>query len=257
MRRQTKVEIENIPAIGKRNKVMFLGSCFSTEIGERMSSDGYDVILNPFGILFNPASIASSVVRMESRQGFTLDDVIISDGRYTSFFHHSHFSKPSEQLFLDNANEALQQSADDFNQSETIIITFGTAWVFRHLQRDIIVSNCHKIPSKEFHRERLQADEIVRMFSPILERHQDKKWVFTVSPIRHLSDGSHGNQISKATLLLSIEQLKEAFANVYYFPSYEIMMDELRDFSFYAEDTVHPSLSSIEYIYSTFLKSIR
>jgi len=233
-----------------------LGSCFTTEIGSRLESDGYHVIKNPFGILFNPASIASSIERMESGNPFTANDIVISDEKYTSFFHHSIFSRATEDEFLDNANEKLNQSVKDFEEAEVIIVTFGTAWVFRHIEKNIIVSNCHKINSKAFSRERLSVNEIVEQFSEIISRHKEKKWVFTVSPIRHLADGSHGNQISKATLLLAIEQLQSIFNNVSYFPAYEIMMDELRDFSYYTEDTVHPSPSSIDYIYQMFLKTI-
>lgn len=257
MKRQSCVEIDNICPISPETKAMMLGSCFTTEIGSRLQKDNYQVIMNPFGILFNPASISSSIRRMESGEPFTEDDVITSDNKFTSFFHHSSFSRPTSEEFLNNANEKLLKSVQDFREADVMIITFGTAWVFRHIARDLIVSNCHKIHSKEFSRERLTVSSIVEQFSEIIMRHPDKRWIFTVSPIRHLSDGCHGNQISKSTLLLAIDELQQRFSNVHYFPAYEIMMDELRDFSFYAEDTVHPSLSSIEYIYSTFLKSIR
>lgn len=242
--------------IDKEEGAVMMGSCFSTEVGSRLKEEGYNVHLNPFGILFNPASICSSLLRLESREPFERQDVIERDGQYCSFFHHGCFRRPTPQEFLDNANKALRESADFFDTCSTVILTFGTAWVFRHLERNIIVSNCHKVPAREFRRERLEVEEIVNMLSPVMERHRDKKWIFTVSPIRHLADGAHGNQVSKATLLLAIEGLRKRFPDCTgYFPAYEIMLDELRDYSWYAEDMVHPSQEAVERIYSRFIRS--
>ena len=236
--------------------VMMMGSCFSTEVGTRLKDDGYNVLLNPFGILFNPASICSSLLRMENREPFKASDVITRDGQYCSFFHHGCFRRPTPEEFLINANDSLKESAAFFDRCTTVILTFGTAWVFRHLERNLIVSNCHKVPAREFRRERLEVDEIVEMLSPIMERHSDKRWIFTVSPIRHMADGAHGNQISKATLLLAIEELRKRFPDCTgYFPAYEILLDELRDYSWYAEDMVHPSPEAVDRIYSLFRES--
>ncbi len=236
--------------------IMMMGSCFSTETGTRLKERGIDVALNPFGILFNPSSICSSLLRLESRKPFTMDDVIERDAQYCSFFHHGSFRKPSPQEFLSAANASLAENARYFERCGAVILTFGTAWVFRHIQRGIIVSNCHKVPAREFVRERLEVGDIVTMLSPIIANHRDKHWIFTVSPIRHMADGAHGNMLSKATLLLAVERLQKDFSDCTdYFPAYEIMMDSLREDRWYAEDLVHPSKEAADYIFEAFLKT--
>lgn len=253
MKLQTPVEIAPFKEkITYDDKILFLGSCFATEVGSIMRDYKFDVILNPFGVLYNPASICSSLQRLEEGKLFTEEDVICSQGKYTSFFHHSSFSKENPDQFLAGANESLSKAKEQFAQASVCIVTLGTAWVFRHIGRNLIVSNCHKIEAKEFRRERLDVETIVSLFSDIISRHSDKQWIFTVSPIRHLKDGAHGNQISKATLLLAVEQLEQHFVNVHYFPAYEIMMDELRDYRFYAENMTHPSQQAINYIFEQF-----
>ena len=227
-------------------KMMLMGSCFTTEVGSLLREACLPVVMNPFGILFNPASIASSLRRLETGTPFTEIDVIRRDGRYVSFYHHGHFVRDSAEAFLRDANTGLVQSVRDFEDSDTVVLTFGTAWVYRHKERGIIVSNCHKVPAREFSRERLSVDEVVEQLSPIISRHSDKKWILTVSPIRHLSDGLHGNQLSKATLLLACEALQEKFpACVSYFPSYEILIDELRDYKYYRENKTHPTQEAV------------
>lgn len=239
--------------ISRSEGVLMMGSCFSTEVGKRLQDDGFNVMLNPFGILFNPASICASLIRLESREPFTASDVIGRDGQFCSFHHHGSFRRPTPEEFLANANASMRESAGFFERCTTVILTFGTAWVFRHLQRGIIVSNCHKVPAREFSRERLEVEEIVEMLTPVIKRHPDKRWIFTVSPIRHMADGAHGNLVSKATLLLAIEGLRKRFPECTgYFPAYEVMLDELRDYSWYAEDMVHPSPEAVEKIYSLF-----
>lgn len=231
-----------------------MGSCFSTEVGNLLLGDGFDVRMNPFGIMFNPASIASSIVRLESGTPFSTEDIVERDGQYVSFFHHGSFRRPTPEQFLRDANGSLAASVSDFEQSDTIILTLGTAWVFRHIARGYIVGNCHKVPSREFSREFLQLDQIVGLLSPIIRRHPDKRWIFTVSPIRHLADGAHGNQLSKSTLLLSVDRLQEICPEVDYFPAYEIMMDDLRDHSWYVDGGNHPTPEAVRYIYGKFLE---
>jgi hypothetical protein len=156
------------------------------------------------------------------------------------------------------ANRSLAETSEFYRQADVVIVTFGTSWVFRHIERDIIVSNCHKIPAYEFRRERLDIDSIAERFDPLISDPQTggkKEWIFTVSPIRHLKDGLHGNQISKAILLLAIEKMCATHDNAHYFPSYEIVLDELRDYSFYASDKVHPSEEAIEIVWDRFISS--
>ena len=232
-----------------------VGSCFAAEIGERLAQSGIDISLNPFGTLYNPASIAAAVQRLVSAEPFTQADVIFSEplGRYNSFWHHTSFSNPTAEGFLAAANQALAAACEAFAKAEVCLVTLGTAWVFRHLGTDRIVANCNKVPAKEFRRERLSVEESVRLLSEMVSAGKDKEWIFTVSPIRHLADGAYGNSLSKATLLLATEQLVKTFDNVHYFPAFEIMMDELRDYRFYADNMTHPSSQAAELIFMKFL----
>ena len=253
MKLQTPVECAHLKErLGYKNKYFFIGSCFAAEIGSMMKDLGFDILLNPFGVLYNPASIHSSINRLASGTPFTEKDIIISDGRYTSFFHHSTFTRGSAEEFLANANACLERDSARFAAADTCVVTLGTAWVFRHLELDIIVSNCHKIHPAQFRRECLEVEEVTGKLCEIVEIHPDKKWIFTVSPIRHLKDTAHGNQLSKSILLLAIDRLQQLHPEVGYFPAYEIMMDELRDYRFYAENMTHPTDQSIRYIFERF-----
>lgn len=251
-------EVETAP-LAKRfpstAKFIAIGSCFASEIGDRLSQSGIDVTLNPFGTLYNPASIAAAVCRLADPVPFTEDDVIYSAplGRYNSFWHHTKFSSPTAEGFLTGANAALDSAARAFSQSDVCLVTLGTAWVFRHLATGRIVANCNKVPAKEFIRERLSVEKTVSLVSGMIESSPGKEWILTVSPIRHLADGAYGNSLSKATLLLATEQLVQVFPNVHYFPAFEIMMDELRDYRFYAENMTHPSSQAAELIFFRFM----
>ena len=257
---RTQVEIkEQQQEIDYSSKIMMLGSCFTTEIGKIMQDYRFNVMVNPFGVLYNPASIASSIKRIAECREFTNEDIITVNPadthcphKYASFFHHSSFSRLSTEEFLENANSSLTVSSRFLRESDTVIVTLGTAWVFRHIEKDIIVSNCHKRVAKEFQRELLTVEQCTNILNTITELLPDKKIIFTVSPIRHFKDGAHGNQISKSTLLLAIDNVISTHNNCTYFPSYEIMMDELRDYRFYAEDMVHPSPLAVKYIFEKF-----
>lgn len=253
--------------ITKDQKIISFGSCFATEMGKCLHNEGYNILNNPFGVLFNPISIANSIHRLISREPFTLEDVIERDplyGKnsglsapksYASFYHHGSFRASTPEEFLAKANSSLERSSQYFQEASVVIVTFGTSWVFRHTGRGIIVSNCHKVPAYEFQRERVEIEEIVRIFSKILSHPEigaKKEWIFTVSPIRHLKDGLHGNQLSKATLLLAIEKMCTSFGNAHYFPSYEIVLDELRDYRYFSEDTVHPTPEAIDIVWERF-----
>lgn len=237
-------------------KCFAIGSCFAAEIGERLAQGGFDITLNPFGTLYNPASIAAAVQRLANPTPFTADDVIFSEplGRYNSFWHHTSFSNSTAEGFLAGANEALAKASEAFAKADVCLVTLGTAWVFRHLGSDRIVANCNKVPAKEFRRERLSVEESARLLSEMVSAHPRKEWIFTVSPIRHLADGAYGNSLSKATLLLATEHLVQDLPNVHYFPAFEIMMDELRDYRFYAENMTHPSGQAAEIIFMRFME---
>ena len=241
--------------ISYNDRILLLGSCFTDNIGTLLKNYGFDVCCNPFGTLYNPASILSSIKRLTSGEQFVSEDCIeigAGDERTCSFYHHTSFAKQTPELFLENANAALSEAAKFFRSCNKIIITLGTSWCFRHVEKDMIVSNCLKRNPKEFVREMLQVEEVRKMLTEIQELCPEKEFIFTVSPIRHFKDGAHGNQLSKATLLVGINGVLSNDRSDY-FPSYEIMMDELRDYRFYAEDMCHPSQQAIGYIGERFL----
>jgi hypothetical protein len=242
-----------------------LGSCFSDSIGRQMADFGFDVCVNPFGTLYNPVSILQSIEILAGNRDFCTDDCIqigAGDERWCSFSHHSSFARGSQEEFLSNANSSLSEAREFFASCNKVIITLGTAWCFRNVNSGKIVSNCLKRPAAEFVRERLSSSEVTDMLHRISESCQGRQIIFTVSPIRHFKDGAHGNQISKSALLLGIEDFLcgcpvDLSMNprypADYFPAYEIMMDELRDYRFYAEDMCHPSQQAVTYIRERFL----
>ena len=256
MKLQTPVtDLPNKVNISYKDKILMLGSCFSDNIGTRLKNYGFDVCVNPLGTLYNPASILSSVKRLLECREFSIEDCMeigAGDKRTCSFFHHTSFARASQEEFMENAQARLKEAAAFMKACNKIIITLGTSWCYRHLEKDMIVSNCLKRPAKEFAREFLRASQTASMLREIMELCPDKQFIFTVSPIRHFKDGAHGNQLSKASLLLGIEEVLGATTD--YFPAYEIVMDELRDYRFYAEDMCHPTQQAADYICERFLE---
>ena len=237
--------------------ILLMGSCFVEHIGAKLEEAKFRIDLNPFGTLYNPASIAQALKRLLHPEPFLPEDLFQANGLYHSFNHHSRFSAETEEACLRIINERLEASARFLRDSKRLIITFGTAWVYRLKDTGEIVANCHKMPEKMFVRSRFSIGEIVGIFNDVLEDlwlyFPDVTVLFTVSPIRHWKDGAHGNQLSKATLLLAIDELTRRYpSQTAYFPAYEIMMDELRDYRFYADDMLHPSEAAIGYIWEQF-----
>lgn len=243
--------------ISYNDKIMMLGSCFTDNIGKQLLNFGFDVCVNPFGTLYNPASIYESVLRLIQGTPFTEEDctqIGAGSERICSFHHHTTFARETKQEFLDNSNQALKKASEFFKECNKVIITLGTSWCYRHLATDRIVCNCLKHPAAEFVREFLPSDQTAAILSSIISACKDKEFIFTVSPIRHFKDGAHGNQLSKSALLLGADsaiRANEKCAD--YFPAYEIVMDELRDYRFYAEDMCHPSAQAVDYIRERFL----
>ncbi|MCK9627798.1 MAG: GSCFA domain-containing protein [Bacteroidales bacterium] len=253
MKFSTKVPFEDFKhKISYRDSITSLGSCFSDEIGLKLESLRFSICVNPFGVLYNPASVASALDRLATGRRFDGGDVIADGDVWKSLYHSSQYADYTEKGLLENLNTSLQNCSEHFISSQWVMITLGTRWVYRLKSKNIIVSNCHKLPGKEFEREQLSIGEIVGLLSPFIEAYPDKKWLFTVSPVRHWKDGAHENQLSKATLLLAIEEMRKNFGNVVYFPAYEVFMDELRDYRFYAEDMLHPSAQAVNYIWELF-----
>lgn len=264
MKLLTEVEIGRgfIP-FGYGDKILVVGSCFADEAGTRMANAGLDVCVNPFGTLYNPVSVCNSLQRLASGVPFSADECVemgAGASLVCSFSHHTSFARPTAEEFLKVANESFASASAFFKDCGLVIITLGTSWCYKFTRTGEIVSNCLKIDGKEFERERLTSDgtfsllsRLVGRFSKGTESIAPKKFIFTVSPIRHLKDGAHGNQVSKASLLLAVDKVCEAFPEVAeYFPAYEIMMDELRDYRFYAEDMVHPTSQAADYIWERF-----
>lgn len=238
------------------DQVMVLGSCFAENIGLQLKESGFRVSLNPFGVLYNPASVGMALHRLWLNQPFREEELVENDGFFHSFSHHSSFSGTDPKTTLDTINNSFRKAVEDLRNATCLIVTFGTSWVYTLPSTDQIVANCHKLPDDNFVRRRLTINEIEYFYMELLEmicqEKPDLKVLFTVSPIRHLKDGLHENTLSKSTLHLAIDGLSESFDNVYYFPAYELMMDDLRDYRFYAEDMVHPSVTAQRYIWDHF-----
>ncbi len=255
MKLQTIVDIK--PSgwkIGYEDKILMLGSCFSDEIGEQMQQRYLQVTCNPFGTLYNPLSIANAINYKLQITNYELP-LVEYDGLWHSMAHHGSFSRPTKEETEAAVMQSVEKMQRALAEATVVIVTFGTAWVYE--MGGQIVGNCHKLPADTFTRRRLSVEEIVATWQPIIARYPDKHWLFTVSPIRHIKDGLHENQLSKATLLRAIDELALPFREgmVGYFPSYEIMLDELRDYRFYADDLVHPSSLAVNYIWERFVET--
>lgn len=235
------------------------GSCFIENIGRLLIDNKFKANLNPFGVLYNPQSISQALQLLINEHTFSADDVFEHKGIYHSFFHHSSFSHSDKEKCLEQINHRRKQASDDFRQADILFITFGTAYVFRNRESGKVVGNCHKLPAGYFDRYRLSVEDIVQEWSNLLKRLKEinpsLQVIFTVSPIRHLKDGAHDNQLSKSVLLLAIDELCKSDESLHYFPSYEIVLDELRDYRFYNEDMVHPNSVAVRYIWERLAES--
>ena len=258
MKLQTIVDIQPSDwKISYEDKILMLGSCFSDEIGEQMKQRYLNVTCNPFGTLYNPISIARAINYQNNQL-----PLVEYDGLWHSMAHHGSFSRPTREETEQTVRDSVENMQRVLKEATVVIVTFGTAWVYElnstpsmdGTEVGYIVGNCHKLPENCFSRRRLTVEEIVEAWQPILEEYSDKHWLFTVSPIRHIKDGLHENQLSKATLLQALEKLSQTYERgITYFPSYEIMLDELRDYRFYADDLVHPSSLAVNYIWERFV----
>jgi len=238
------------------DRLLLLGSCFADTIGARLVRAGFQAEVNPFGTLYNPVSLADVLTRLLDGSPFVLADMqpFGAEG-WGSWMSHSLLSRPTAAEALAIHNERLAAAARQLREASVLLITFGTAWAYR-LKGASFVANCHHEPAERFVRERLTVSDIVGRWRPLLQRLADGcprlRVLFTVSPIRHLRDGAHANQLSKATLLLAVDELEDMSS---YFPSYEIVLDELRDYRFYADDMAHPSAQAVDYIWERFADS--
>lgn len=257
---RTEHPIPSFPfKIGYDDSLFFIGSCFSDHMGHFFESHQFKTFSNPFGTLFNPKSISDNLLRAITLAPISDQSIFYFNDRFISFSHQGKIHGESKELFINYLNDLDIKIHHFLKNADYLFITFGTSYCYKLIERDIIVANCHKIPNHQFEKISLSIDEITNDYQiliPLLKELNPKiKIIFTVSPVRHLSDGFHENQISKSILHLAIEQLKNRF-ELYYFPSYEIILDDLRDYRFFARDLCHPGENSIEYVEEMIMKSL-
>ncbi len=258
--RTTIKTAENRGLIHHSDAVMLLGSCFSDNIGAKMRGAMMRVDVNPFGTIYNPMSIAASMERLISAEPVAGIDLFEQNGVWNSYAFHSRFSLPDKQATLDRMNRRIAEAHRHLAEAQVLVVTLGTAMVYRRLDNGRVVSNCHKVPQYQFLREMATVPDITATLTDALERlwrfNPAVRVIFTVSPIRHIADGLEVNSLSKATLRVAVNNvLARANARqprVDYFPAYEIVMDDLRDYRFYTPDMVHPSDVAVEYIWQQF-----
>lgn len=242
--------------ISYNTPVMFIGSCFASEIGSTMAEGRMDVLINPSGVVYNPVSVGSTIDLILKNRMFTHEDLYNYKGMNLSFLHYTDFSSEDSSRALDKINTSTSKAHQFLKKARFLFITFGTARVYRFKESHKIVSNCHKLPASLFSREILTVEEITSNWRNILQSlhsfNSDLRVIFTISPVRHWKDGAHGNQLSKSILFLAVEELLRYQTGADYFPAYELVMDDLRDYRYYAEDMLHLSKTAVDYIWKAF-----
>jgi hypothetical protein len=242
--------------INHHSKILLIGSCFSEHISGKLKFSGFDVFENPHGILFHPLAIERTVSDCLQQTQYRKEDLVFNGELWTSLNHHGRFNNPDPQVVLDSINASIRKAHIFLKNTSHLVLTLGTSWAYRHVEKESLVANCHKIPQKEFKKELLSREEIVasleRTVSRVREVNPEVAIILTVSPVRHIKDGMVENTLSKARLHESIHQLKAEKDGISYFPAYELMMDDLRDYRFYKSDLIHPSETAVEYIWERF-----
>ncbi len=241
--------------IDYHSNLLLLGSCFSENIGEKLSYFKFQSQINPYGILFHPKAIETFLDRMINQKFYSEEELVFQNEQYHCLDAHSSLSSTNKEDLLNNLNSILTSTFEQIKSTTHIVLTLGTAWVYEYNNTEKIVANCHKIPQREFNKRLLSVDEIIGSLFNIEQQirsiNSKAQLIYTVSPVRHIKDGFVQNQQSKAHLLTAIHQVTNS-TNECYFPSYEIMMDELRDYRFYKEDMIHPNLVAVNYIWERF-----
>ena len=235
------------------DSVLLIGSCFTENMGQRMAVQGFDTMLNPFGILYNPLSIAEALDRCLDGRHLGDSELVHYEGLWHSWLHHGSFSHSDRQHCIDLCDSAVDAAHDFLLRPAKLIVTFGSAWYYRLKSTGLVVANCHKVPATDFTLHLATVEEVVAAWKPLILRLQKLgiETLFTISPVRHNAYGAHGNQLGKAVLLLAIEELCKQHGTKY-FPAYEIVVDELRDYRFYADDLSHPSALAEEIVWQRF-----
>ncbi|MDB3934826.1 GSCFA domain-containing protein [Flavobacteriaceae bacterium] len=247
------------PPINYSSKVLLLGSCFAQNMGAKLEYYKFQQCTNPFGILFHPVAIEKLIARAVNQNWFTSKDVFLQNEQWHCFLAHSKLSNTSEEDLISALNSALEKLRFSLLEASHVVFTFGTAWVYRHLENDTIVANCHKVPQKEFVKQLLSPDDVSDVLLGIETKlrtiNPTCSIINTVSPVRHIKDGPIANSRSKAHLIAGVQEIVSPEKLNHYFPSYEIMMDELRDYRYYKEDLIHPNQTAIAIIWNAFTGS--
>lgn len=258
MNLQTKISLEKQVnnLINYESKILLIGSCFSENIGNKLEYFKFQNLQNPFGILFHPKAIETLIENGINHKEYSENDIFFNNEQWHCFEAHSKLSNPSKEVLLKNLNKQIKLTNKQIQECTHIIITIGTAWVYHSNETDSIVANCHKLPQKQFSKQLLSVDTIFKSLDSLVSLirgvNKSTTVLFTVSPIRHIKDGFVKNMQSKSHLITAIHQVSNIENNAFYFPSYEIMMDELRDYRFYADDMIHPNQTAINYIWERF-----
>lgn len=257
MELRTTFNISSSPyRITYHDPVVFIGSCFAKEIGKQFEAGHLPVLINPAGTVYNPVSVCNTIDAITRGKKYTKDDLYNYKGTWLSFNHYTDFSSDDPEAVLDSINTGTYRAGKFISDARFLFITFGTARAYRWKQSGEIVSNCHKIPATYYLHELLTVDDIVTLWENQLDRlhtlYPQLKVVFTISPVRHWKDGAHGNQVSKSVLFLAVEKLLRHASVPGYFPAYELVMDDLRDYRYYDDDMLHPSSSAVNYIWEKF-----
>ncbi|MDB9912313.1 GSCFA domain-containing protein [Flavobacteriaceae bacterium] len=247
------------PPINYSSKVLLLGSCFAQNMGAKLEYYKFQQCTNPFGILFHPVAIEKLITRAVNQIWFTSKDVFLQNEQWHCFLAHSKLSNTSEEDLISALNSALEKLRFSLLEASHVVFTFGTAWVYKHLEKDTIVANCHKVPQKEFVKQLLSPDDVSDVLLGIETKlrtiNPTCSIINTVSPVRHIKDGLLANSRSKAHLIAGVQEIVSPEKLNYYFPSYEIMIDELRDYRYYKEDLTHPNQTAIAIIWNAFTGS--
>lgn len=256
MKFRTEIDIAPLDVkIGYANRLLALGSCFAEHIAGRLREAKFRIAANPSGILFNPLSIAAAIRSYADGAPVQHTELNFDGELWFHYGFHGSFSAPAPDKALAGMNAAREAGAEALHEADRVLVTFGTAWVYEHCGE--VVANCHRQPATEFVRRRLGVAEIVEAFSALISGPlAGKEVILTVSPVRHLGDGLEGNAASKATLRLAAGELADLHAGVHYFPAYEVLNDDLRDYRFYADDLVHPSAQAVQYIWEKFVPAV-
>jgi hypothetical protein len=261
MKFRTEIDIKRTPyPVGYEKPVIMLGSCFTDNTGSYLEKYLFNVSVNPFGVIYNPLSISNSINALTDKERYLPEELRFHDGLWFSFDHYTKFSDPDREAATEKINREFLEAKQLFQRAGHLILTFGTAYVYELRESGKVVNNCHKLPAAQFTRRLLTVEEIVQHYKTLVDRIlsmiPEIKIILTVSPVRHIKDGFTGNQRSKATLLLSAGELEKRYPDAcFYFPSYEIMMDDLRDYRYYSADMLHPNDQAIAYIWQRFMEN--